>query len=67
MKYWCLDKIKWKKAKKGRKTEPQRFLNTMTIHAHDSDVNDLAVSPNDKLVATASHDKTAKVRNPSLY
>ncbi|CAG5129326.1 unnamed protein product [Candidula unifasciata] len=32
-----------------------------TEHAHDKDINCLAVAPNDKIIATGSHDKTAKV------
>ncbi|CEP01877.1 U3 small nucleolar RNA-associated protein 13 C-terminal domain-containing protein [Plasmodiophora brassicae] len=32
-----------------------------TVLAHDADVNAVAVSPNDKLVATCSQDKTVKI------
>ena len=32
-----------------------------TAVAHDQDINAVCVSPNDKLIATASQDKTAKV------
>lgn len=32
-----------------------------TEHAHDKDINSIAVAPNDKILATASQDKTAKV------
>uniref|UniRef100_A0A0B6ZLZ2 U3 small nucleolar RNA-associated protein 13 C-terminal domain-containing protein n=1 Tax=Arion vulgaris TaxID=1028688 RepID=A0A0B6ZLZ2_9EUPU len=32
-----------------------------TEHAHDKDINCLAVAPNDKVIATGSHDKTAKI------
>ena len=35
----------------------------LTEKAHDKDVNGITVAPNDKLVATASQDKTAKVRD----
>ncbi|KAJ7306116.1 hypothetical protein JRQ81_010482 [Phrynocephalus forsythii] len=33
----------------------------VTVKAHDKDINSVAVSPNDKLVATGSQDKTAKL------
>ncbi|KAL8174882.1 UNVERIFIED_CONTAM: Transducin beta-like protein 3 [Gekko kuhli] len=33
----------------------------LTEKAHDKDVNSVAVSPNDKLIATGSQDKTAKL------
>ena len=32
-----------------------------TEKAHDKDINSLAISPNDKLIASASQDRTAKV------
>ncbi|CAL1526303.1 unnamed protein product [Lymnaea stagnalis] len=32
-----------------------------TEHAHDKDINCLAVAPNDKVIATGSQDKTAKL------
>ena len=32
-----------------------------TEHGHDKDINCLAVAPNDKIIASGSHDKTAKV------
>ncbi|XP_059142693.1 transducin beta-like protein 3 isoform X2 [Physella acuta] len=34
-----------------------------TEHAHDKDINCLAVAPNDKLIASGSYDKTAKLWN----
>lgn len=33
----------------------------VTEIAHDKDINSVSVSPNDKLIATGSQDKTAKV------
>ncbi|KAI9223624.1 WD40-repeat-containing domain protein [Blastocladiella britannica] len=33
----------------------------LTIKAHDKDINAVAVSPNDRLIATASQDKSCKV------
>ena len=35
-----------------------------TERAHDKDINSITVSPNDKLIATGSQDKTAKVPAP---
>ena len=32
-----------------------------TDHAHDKEINSIAVAPNDKIVATGSQDKTAKI------
>lgn len=32
-----------------------------TEHAHDKDINSIAIAPNDKIIATGSQDKTAKV------
>ena len=37
------------------------FKCEFTVKAHDKDINSLCVSPNDKLIASASSDKTAKV------
>lgn len=39
-----------------------QFLNVdHTEIAHEKDINSVSVSPNDKLIATGSQDKTAKV------
>ncbi|KAH7945877.1 hypothetical protein HPB49_016771 [Dermacentor silvarum] len=35
----------------------------LTVAAHEKDINGLAVSPNDQLIASASQDKTAKLWN----
>lgn len=43
-------------------TEQDLSLNTShTILAHQKEINCVTISPNDKLIATASQDKTAKV------
>lgn len=43
-------------------TEQDLSLNTShTILAHQKEMNCVTISPNDKLIATASQDKTAKV------
>ncbi|XP_056629979.1 transducin beta-like protein 3 [Diorhabda sublineata] len=39
---------------------------TRTVLAHQKDINYVAVSPNDKIIGTASQDKTAKLWNSSL-
>jgi WD40 repeat protein len=33
-----------------------------TVKAHDKDINTIAVSPNDKIIATGSQDRTIKVK-----
>lgn len=40
---------------------PTRPKSILTQIAHDKDINSLDVSPNDKLLATGSQDKTAKI------
>jgi len=43
-------------------TDQTLLLNTShTILAHQKEMNCVTISPNDKLIATASQDKTAKV------
>ena|SRR5258706_2297691 len=41
--------------------EPLRPRPPLTQKAHDEDINSLDISPNDKLLATGSQDKTAKI------
>ena len=41
---------------------PAKLRALAATAAHDKDVNALAVSPNDALVASASQDRTAKAR-----
>ena len=36
---------------------------TNSVRAHDSDINCVTISPNDKFIATGALDKTAKVNN----
>lgn len=43
------------------KDSPIKMTVKFTLKAHDKDVNSVAVSPNDKLLATGSQDKTAKI------
>ena len=40
---------------------PQKLHARLTQKAHDKDINAVAVAPNDKLLCTGSHDRTAKV------
>lgn len=50
------------------KLNAYELLVKYTEAAHDKDINSVAMSPNDKLVATASQDKTIKVGpNESMY
>ena len=41
--------------------EPLRPRSPLTQKSHDKDINSLDISPNDKLLATGSQDKTAKI------
>ena len=43
--------------------EPLRLQAKLTAKAHDKDINSVDVAPNDKLFATGSQDRTAKVWN----
>lgn len=39
----------------------QNLISQSTVHAHDKLINCVAVSPNDRLIATCSNDKLAKI------
>ena len=41
--------------------DPAALTATHTVVAHEKDVNAVTISPNDRIVATASADKTIKV------
>ena len=43
--------------------ENLRFKSHYTIQAHDKDINTIAIAPNDKVFATGSQDKLAKIWN----
>ncbi|ETE65343.1 Transducin beta-like protein 3 [Ophiophagus hannah] len=60
MKVWLLPKFPTTNEKENQIMVLQA---RQTEVAHDKDVNSVAVSPNDKLVATGSQDKTAKLWN----
>ncbi|XP_042294532.1 transducin beta-like protein 3 [Sceloporus undulatus] len=46
---------------KKKESELEILVAQVTVKAHDKDINTVAVSPNDKLIATGSQDKTAKL------
>ncbi|KAI8618546.1 WD40-repeat-containing domain protein [Chytriomyces sp. MP71] len=41
--------------------EPHKLKTSYTFQAHEKDINSIAVAPNDKIFATGSQDKTAKI------
>lgn len=43
------------------------LVSKTTVAAHQKDINSVAISPNDQLVASASQDKTAKVVPLTLH
>ncbi|KAF9110873.1 U3 small nucleolar RNA-associated protein 13 [Mortierella sp. AM989] len=43
--------------------EKHRFKSHYTVQAHDKDINTIAIAPNDKVFATGSQDKLAKIWN----
>ncbi|KAF9162975.1 U3 small nucleolar RNA-associated protein 13 [Actinomortierella ambigua] len=43
--------------------DKHRFKSHYTIQAHDKDINAIAIAPNDKIFATGSQDKLAKIWN----
>lgn len=55
------EKGKYKKAGEDREGKTGSLIADKTIKAHDERIDDIAISPNDELVATASRDKTAKI------
>ncbi|XP_069503403.1 transducin beta-like protein 3 [Ambystoma mexicanum] len=61
LKIWRLPEILTSKVKEVCLSEPEILQASMTEKAHDKDINSIAVSPNDKLIATGSQDKSAKL------
>ncbi|XP_014290049.1 transducin beta-like protein 3 [Halyomorpha halys] len=53
----------WKIPKKLEEHDGSSLMMKASCMAHEKDINAIAVSPNDKMVATASLDKTAKLWN----
>lgn len=68
LKRWSFIESK-KELKKREKTSADSAVTTLianqTIKAHDDRIDDVAISPNDQLVATGSRDKTAKIFSSS--
>jgi len=62
IKRWNLKPATEKEPAEG---EPVALSASWTRPAHEKDINAIAVSPNDKLLVTASQDRTAKVLPPS--
>ena len=58
LKMWQLNA----EALEGKKSDCRSLTVVHTAVAHDKDINSVCVSPNDKLIATGSQDKSAKVK-----
>ena len=52
----------WKGPSDDLTDDPEHIICTQTVLAHDRDINSIDIAPNDRLIVTASRDKTAKVR-----
>jgi len=50
---------------KNLSTVPSKLVSSDSVRAHDKDINTIAVSPNDSLIATGSQDKLIKLWNSS--
>lgn len=63
IKMWDLSSIplEYTPSDDGAASEPLRLRSLTTYRAHDKDINSLDVAPNDRLLASGSQDKTAKV------
>ncbi|KAJ3016175.1 UNVERIFIED_CONTAM: Transducin (beta)-like 3 [Siphonaria sp. JEL0065] len=58
IKFWDISKLE----KQARTVdEPIKLKSSYTFQAHEKDINSIAVAPNDRIFATGSQDKTAKV------
>eukprot|EP01107_Rhizomastix_libera_P000816 TRINITY_DN11537_c0_g1_i1.p1 TRINITY_DN11537_c0_g1~~TRINITY_DN11537_c0_g1_i1.p1 ORF type:complete len:938 (-),score=317.01 TRINITY_DN11537_c0_g1_i1:21-2834(-) len=66
IKRWALDSIEaslTSAAETGEEVEILRPQSEITVAAHSKEINTVALSPNDKLIATGSQDKTIKLWN----
>lgn len=61
LKMWDLNELLIEK----KSVTPAKLSTVWTRVCHDKDINALDVAPNDKFIATASHDKTAKIWDSS--
>ncbi|KAJ3216635.1 Transducin (beta)-like 3 [Clydaea vesicula] len=63
VKQWDLSKIETEKKDKKQllKNVECKLKSTFTIKAHEKDINSVAISPNEKIIATGSQDKTSKI------
>ncbi|XP_053327496.1 transducin beta-like protein 3 [Spea bombifrons] len=61
MKLWKLPESISSKNTDGKLPELETLHACVTEKAHDKDINSVAVSPNDKLIASGSQDRTAKL------
>lgn len=55
MKYWNLEDVDWESESVAT------LKSSNTVPAHEREINGITIAPNDKLAATSSQDKTAKV------
>ncbi|XP_006024069.1 transducin beta-like protein 3 [Alligator sinensis] len=61
IKVWNLPESLTSKAKAALISSPEILQAQVTEKGHNKDINSVAVSPNDKLIATGSQDRTAKL------
>ncbi|KAJ3415807.1 Transducin (beta)-like 3 [Chytridiales sp. JEL 0842] len=61
IKVWDISSIH----KTASSNETQKLKSQYTFQAHDKDINSIAIAPNDKVFATGSQDKTAKIWSTS--
>ncbi|XP_064376115.1 transducin beta-like protein 3 isoform X2 [Dromaius novaehollandiae] len=61
IKVWNIPESLTSKAKAALISSPEILHAQMTERGHDKDINSVAVSPNDKLIATGSQDRLAKL------
>lgn len=56
----------WKGPTDDITDSPEQTLCAQTVVAHDRDINHIDISPNDRLIVTASRDRTAKVIDAAM-
>uniref|UniRef100_A0A8C3M008 Transducin beta like 3 n=1 Tax=Chrysolophus pictus TaxID=9089 RepID=A0A8C3M008_CHRPC len=61
IKVWNIPESLTSKAKTALISSPETLHAQVTERGHDKDINSVAVSPNDKLIATGSQDRLAKL------